>query len=325
MIKDCFPMFKPYLEDQYITDLNYNGKDLWLDHLKEGRLVIVNFMTECEAYKMCLKFSNAVNKNLNLQNPVLEADLNFFRVSIIHPSVTGCISISIRKSTDKLRLKEKQLLEEGYITKSALNFLKYSIQSRSNIMISGLPGSGKTELLKFLTQYISENERVITIEDSYELHYRSLHPNRDCVAIKVNRFFPYEKAIIASLRQRADWILLSEVRGKEITDLLNSASTGTHLMSTIHAQSAKEIPLRMRTMIPSNRDDLRAQIEQLIHVGIHIDIFVAKTGIQRRIREIVVFNDETIEYVYHYHNKKDARKIPELIKERGKLYGVKNT
>lgn len=322
MIYNCFYKLKPYLENEMITDINYNGKDLWLDHLREGRLLISNFMTECEAYKMCLKFSNAVNKNLNLQNPVLEADLNFFRVSIIHPSITGSIAISIRKSTDKLRLNEETMLAKEYISKSALNFLKYCVQSRVNLMISGLPGSGKTELLKFLTQYIHENERVITIEDSYELHYQSLHPNRDCVAIKVNRFFPYEKAIVASLRQRADWILLSEVRGQEIIDLLNSASTGTHLMSTIHAQSAREIPLRMRTMIPSEREDLRSQIEQLIHVGVHIDLYMNEQGIHRRVREIVVFNDKDSEYVYHYSNKRDARKIPDIIKEKGKIYGA---
>lgn len=323
MIESCFPSLIPYLKNERITDLNYNGKDLWLDHLDEGRLIVANFMTECEAYKMCLKFSNAVNKNFNLQNPILEADLGLFRVSVIHPSVCGKISLSIRKSTDHTRLQEAQLIEEEYISKSALNFLKYSIQARSNIMISGLPGAGKTEFLKFLTQYIVAHERVITIEDSYELHYKSLHPNRDSVAMKVNPFFTYENAIKSSLRQRADWILLSEVRGKEVIDLLNSASTGTHLISTIHAQSAKEIPSRIKTMLPSDREDLRARIDKLIHVGVHIDLHVENKGIKRRVREVVVYHEHEVEYVYHYEDKKDARKIPNLIKERGRLYGVK--
>lgn len=321
MMNFDFGILNEFTENPKVTDINFNGTDLWVDHLDYGRTYHQEFMTHHEIMKLCEKLANAVNRPLNVQTPILEADLDALRISIVHPSVSKKVSLSIRKSHHKLRFTENEILETNYISKSALNFLKYAIKARSNIMISGLPGAGKTELLKFLTQFIEDKQRVITIEDSYEIHYRSLHPSRDAICMKTNRYFNYRQAIKASLRQRADWILLSEVRGDEVVDLVNTISTGTHLVSTIHAQSAAQIPERLSALLPSQYEGLRKNLEDLIDVGVHIDVFVSETGIVRRVREIVVFDQNEVLNVYHYKNKKDARKIPNLIKEKASLYG----
>lgn len=316
-----FGLLEEFIIDPKITDINFNGNDLWVDHLEKGRIYYDEYMTHHEITRLCDQLANEVNKPFNVQSPILEADLDSLRISIVHPSVTKKISLSIRKSHHQLRFTETKILNDGYISKSALNFLKYAVEARANIMISGLPGAGKTELLKFLTQYIDANHRVITIEDSYELHYRSLHPNRDVVSMKTNQYFNYHQAIKASLRQRADWILLSEIRGDEVVDLVNTVSTGTHLISTIHAQSAHQIPNRLSSLLPSDYEGLRKNLETLIDIGVHIDVFVKEEGIERRVREIVVFDGDEKEIVYHYKDKKDARKIPQLIKEKSSLYG----
>lgn len=316
-----FGVLREFTSDSNITDINFNGTDLWVDHLEYGRRYHQEYMSHQEIMKLCEKLANAVNRPLNVQTPILEADLDSLRISIVHPSVSKKVSLSIRKSHHKLRFNEEEILEGNYISKSALNFLKYSMSARANMMISGLPGAGKTELLKFLTQFIEDKQRVITIEDSYEIHYRSLHPHRDAISMKTNRYFNYRQAIKASLRQRADWILLSEVRGDEVVDLVNTVSTGTHLISTIHAQSARQIPERMAALLPSQYEGLRKNLEDLIDVGVHIDVFVNETGILRRIREIVVFDQGEVIEVYHYKSKKDARRIPTLIKEKSSLYG----
>lgn len=321
MMSFDFGILNEFTSDSMITDINFNGTDLWVDHLEYGRRYHQEYMSHHEIMKLCEKLANAVNRPLNVQSPVLEADLDSLRISIVHPSVAKKVSLSIRKSHHQLRFNENDILDSEYVSKSALNFLKYAIHARSNLMISGLPGAGKTELLKFLTQFIESKQRVITIEDSYEIHYRSLHPNRDAISMKTNRYFNYRQAIKASLRQRADWILLSEVRGDEVVDLVNTVSTGTHLISTIHAQSARQIPERMSALLPSQYEGLRKNLENLIDVGVHIDVFFSKSGIVRRIREIVVFDQAEIIEVYHYRNKKDARKIPRLIKEKSSLYG----
>ncbi len=208
---------------------------------------------------------------------------------------------------------------------SALKFLKYCVRSRCNIMVSGLPGSGKTELVKFLTSFISDDERVISIEDSYELRYQNLHPHRDCVSLKVNERFDYDDALKASLRQRPNWILVSEIRGKEVRNLLNSVSTGTYLLSTIHAKNAREIPLRMLYMMEDV--DLSSQVVldrlyEAIDIGVHIDLRMDEHGIHRYVREIVFFDEGESHDVYHYKNMKLVRAIPSGVKERAALFGV---
>lgn len=308
-----------------ITDINYNGKDVWIDHLLKGRVHYEDFASYETFYNLCVRFSNLVNLPFNQHHPLLESDFDDLRISIIHPSVSGRLSLSIRKTPSLMRMSEESMLEQDYITKSGLKFLKYIVQSRCNIMISGMPGAGKTELLKFLTKYIPVHERVISIEDSYEVRYQDLHPNRDCVSLKINERFGYEEAIKASLRQRPNWILVSEIRGREVRDLLNSIATGTHLISTIHAKNAHEIPKRLLNMIPNadlSSKQLLEQLKEVIDVGIHIDIIVKESGIKRFIREIVVYHQDGPIVVYHHIQKKLVRSLPESIKERAQLFGV---
>lgn len=303
MMKADFPfsIFEPYLSNRQVTDINYNGQDLWIDHLKRGRIVVYNFLDEAKVMQACVRFSNLVNLHFNFQTPLLEADYEDIRVSILHPSVSGKLSVSIRKTPSFMRIKEETILENGYITKDALDYLKEAVMNLSNIMVSGLPGAGKTEFIKFLTLFIDANARVITIEDSRELHYEDLHPTRDSVSLKVSEGFDYEQAIKASMRQRPNWLLVSEVRGSEVNDLLKSISTGTHLLSTIHAKSAKDIPKRMLYMmegIDKSSSSFLAQLYDAIDIGVHIEHRVSSEGVVRYIREIVEFRNQDVITIY---------------------------
>lgn len=299
--------------------------DLWIDDLVRGRLVHRNFSSHEIIWRMCSRLSNIVNLPFNQQHPVLETDLNDLRISVIHPSVTRFLSVSIRKTTFKLRLSESYIESSSYMSISALKFLKYAVRSKCNILVSGLPGAGKTELIKFLAGYISRDERIITIEDSYELHLKQIYPPLDTVEIKVDDRFNYSQAIKASLRQRPNWLLLSEVRGAEIVDLLRCISTGASVMSTVHARSAMEIPDRIQQMTPINATEYinEQKIFDAINIGIHIDLKISSAGIQRYVREIVVYTREGHYRLYTFKGKRLQSKIPELIKEKAELYGVK--
>ena len=323
-----FDILSDFLSDVLITDINYNGKDLWIDHLAKGRVTHLNYASHDLFMNVCARFANAVNLPFNAHSPLLESDFKDLRVSIIHPSVGGRLSLSIRKTPMSMRMSEEKIIEESYMSLSALKFLRYVVSARCNVMISGMPGAGKTELLKFLTQYISPEDRVISIEDSYEIRYQQLHPNRDCVSMRVSERFSYDDAIKASLRQRPNWVLLSEVRGAEVLNLLNSVSTGTHLISTIHAKNAFEIPRRLLYMLPNadlSSEILMRNIQETIDIGIHIDLQVSDSGIRRYVREIVSFSKDDPVLVYHFQTKKLVRGLPEQIKERGQLFGVKFT
>lgn len=321
-----FDALEYYVLQDRITDLNYNGKDLWVDDIDQGRYVVENFSTYEKMVQLMMRFSNYVNMLINDHEPVLETDYQNLRVSILHESVCGVYSMSIRKTSYEIRIQEESIEETEYMSKSCLKFLKYAVQSKCNIVVSGLPGSGKTEMIKFLTQFIPDADRVITIEDSSEIHYNTLHPHRDCVAVKVNAHLNYAQAIKASLRQRPNWIMLSEARGEEVIDLMASISTGTHIMSTIHARSAQEIPMRFLHMMPGadlESERLMERIHDMIDIGIHMEQRITSTGSHRYVHEIVVFQKKEAIPIYHVSQKKLSTKIPLEIKERAAKYGVR--
>lgn len=325
--KFTFVGLENYIEDELITDINYNGRDLWCDHLKKGRFSVQSFMNEDHFLKLCMRFANYVNKPFNALNPILEADYEYLRVSMIHPHIANHLSLSIRKVTPKIRMDEKSMIDEKYISKDGLKFLKYCVKSHLNIMISGLPGSGKTELLKFLTQFVDDKSRAITIEDNYEINYDQLHPFKDSVTLRVNERFNYDEAIKCCMRQKPNWILVSETRGEEVVDLLKCVATGSHLISTIHARSAHEIPRRMALMMPQvfhSQQDIESQVMEHIDIGIHIDLKIdQEEGIKRYIREIVAYNQSEIELIYNFKTKRSIKTIPKTLKDRGRLYEQK--
>jgi len=288
-----FGLLQTYVEDGMITDINYNGSQLWVDHLKKGRYPIEPFEAHDFMQSLVYKIANYVNLPFNTTSPVLEAETKDLRISILHPSVArGGLSISLRKTPSFCRLHDKTTGITTYAPSWAIDYLKEAVQHRLNIMVSGLPGSGKTELVKYLMESIQAHERVITIEDTLELRYGDMYPKKDHVMLKVQEHFSYEMAIKTSLRQRPDWICISEVRGKEIIHLLQSVSTGTSLISTIHAESAQAIPFRMMMMMPGyqmTNQSLNTLIHDTLDVGIHLELVSSSKGIKRRIKEIVLY------------------------------------
>ena len=106
------------------------------------------------------------------------------------------------------------------------------VRTKMNFMFGGEPGAGKTECAKFFMQFIPADERVITIEDSLEIHYRDINPEADAVEIRVGADFSYTDAIKASLRMNPKWLVLSEARSTEVTSLLEAWSTGVFGITT---------------------------------------------------------------------------------------------
>ena len=294
-MKELFYLFQSYLDDPDITDVNYNGRMLWLDHLKKGRYRDDTFCDD-EIEQFCFQVANRLNLPFNVTNPLLEAETEDMRISILHPSVSKSgISISIRKTPAVQRLSRSMLIKEKYAPAALLDFLKLAVQKGCNIMVGGLPGVGKTELIKFLASYIPSHQRIITIEDTLELRHHIIHPASDCVALKVNERFKYSDAIKASLRQKPDWLLVSEIRSHEVVYLLEAVSTGAHLLSTIHCSQAASIPKRMIQMFPDGYAQLEAKLEMMyeaVDIGVYLQASVTDNGIRRQIAEAVVFTNE---------------------------------
>lgn len=289
-----FEFLNPYVNNDLITDVNYNGKTLWLDHLDLGRYQVEIKIDKALVEALCYKIANQANKQFNNSYPILESETTDLRISILHKSIAASgYSISIRKTPPIMRLNDELLIKQSYATQQLLEFLKGLVKRRANILISGLPGVGKTELLKYLTNFIADNERVITIEDNLEIRFRNIHPTKDGIMLQVNHVADYRALIKASLRQRPDWLLVSEVRGDEVVELLLALSTGASLISTIHAVDAKSITKRMLHMFPGNEitnEKLLYNIHENIDYGISIKSTVSEFGISRYIDEVVKFS-----------------------------------
>lgn len=298
--KEYFGPLWKFVSNSEITDIDYNGRELWLtsiynDRYQANKDFVDEFMTPAFVEQFSAKIANCVSKQFNKMNPELEAETSDLRVTIVHESVARSgRTISIRKTPPVVRLTEERAIAEGYCPEEVLTFLKNCVQCGLNMVIVGEPGSGKTELIKFLSQYIPANQRVITIEDTLEIRYNEINPGKDCVELKVNEeVFDYEKALKACLRMNPQWIILSEARSKEVKYLLQSWSTGISGMTTMHADDARKIPERIMNMLGSgwDADRLERDIYYAIDLGILIRRKLTKQGTIRYIDQIAVYDD----------------------------------
>lgn len=290
----------PYLMSDEVTDINWNGRQLWIDDLKKGRYLSEDVLSETFVERLAVLLSNVSGMPFNRMNPVLEAETEELRISIVHGSVAHSgITVSLRKIPPVRRMQKKEMVESGYCSKEVCCFLTNCIRAHCSIVICGLPGAGKTELLKFLTQFIPESERVITIEDVLEIHLSKLNPGHDSIEMKVAENFNYTAAIRASLRQLPKWIVLSEARSEEVRYLLESLSTGTCGITTIHTDDVRNIPDRMKNMAGGTEDTERIVNDtfRFVDVGILVKSFTNSEGkIERKIEQIAVFDRYGIEW-----------------------------
>lgn len=272
------PLWKLVTSDD-ITDIDYNGREIWITNIYNERYRADNEFVEKNitvefVEQFTQRIANLVSRQFNKLNPELEAETSSLRVTILHESIcnTGR-SISIRKTPPLIRMDAQKALRENFCSKRVLSLLMSCVQIGANFVICGNPGVGKTECIKFLSQYIPANERVITIEDTLEIRYAATNPQKDCIELKVSeQLFDYEAAIKACLRLNPQWIMLSEARSKEVKYLLQSWSTGVSGMTTIHTDDVRNIPDRILNMLENRNDADRMEndIYQAIDVGILI-------------------------------------------------------
>ena len=262
-----------------ITDIDICNREVYFTDVEGRRMKLKSPIKRDFEMQFCVKIANLMQKNFNRMNPLLEAETDTLRISILHESVSmGGRSISIRKSLPAIRYTAEDAIESGLFTEATYEFLTKAVKSGQNFVICGEPGAGKTELAKFLASHISGSERIITIEDNLEWHLKKFNPESDIVELKVEREkdkgFSYHDAIRASLRQNPKWLMLSETRGEEAKYLIEAWSTGIHGITTIHTDDAEKIPERILTMI-GNPNDVR-RLENQIYNEIDIGILIAR-------------------------------------------------
>ena len=286
-----FGPLKEYLENDDVTDISYsNNGQVWLKTLSKGIFRIDNpAINNVFIEKLAFQCSNVMGKSFNAAHPFLDSESAELRMNFVHDSIAkNGIACVIRKTPAKIRLERNKILNEKYITEDILDFLITCVHGHCNIIVCGETGSGKTEFVKFLAANTLENEKLITIEDTLELHLDRIYPNRDIVAMKTNNIASYSDVLVTCMRQNPKWILLSEVRSAEaIMAVRNSISSGHYILSTIHADKASSIPNRMYSLLETNQDieQFLKSIYRYIQLGVYIRGYQDKNT-KKFVREI---------------------------------------
>lgn len=292
-----FGLFKPLIDNDDITDISYcNHGQIWVRSLTEGsKRVEIEGLNDAFVEKLAFQCSNVMGTTFNNAKPFLDAESTELRLNFVHDSIaTNGIAVVIRKTPAKIRLNREKLLSEDYFTANIHDILMKCVEGHCNIMVSGETGSGKTEFVKYLASHTKENEKIITIEDTLELHLDRIFPHRDIVAMKTNNVASYSEVLVTCMRQNPKWILLSEVRSAEaVTAVRNSISSGHNILSTIHADKASAIPYRMYSLLESDIDvdQFLNTIYRYIQLGVHIKAYYSKEygKFHREVDEVVEF------------------------------------
>ena len=285
------------LKNDDITDISYsNGGQLWLKTLSRGIFRVENdVINDTFMEKLAFQCSNVMGKTFNMAHPFLDAESAELRLNFVHDSIArNGIACVMRKTPAKIRLEKEKIIADQYITRDINDFLMKCIEGHCNIIVCGETGSGKTELVKYLASHIKENEKVITIEDTLELHLDRIFPHRDIVAMKTNNIASYSEVLVTCMRQNPKWILLSEVRSAEaVLAVRNSISSGHYILSTIHADKAEAIPSRMYSLLETNQDiaQFLASIHRYVQLGIYVRGYQDKEtkSFRREISGVVEF------------------------------------
>ncbi len=301
-----------------VTDMMIWDDEIWVTDIHKGhfRYDLSDYQpAEIEEMKQTVirlprQIAMRMKMSFNESDPILDgeglfAGIGQLRFNAIHENLTANskIALAIRKSIHRLRINADIMLETGYADQSFLNLMAVLVDCGCNIIIAGQTGSGKTELLRYLARFIRTNQAVITIEDTLESYLKDLYPQSNVLALKSSSTVNIGALLRPCLRQNPDWICVSETRGREVIYLLEAVSTGHCLLSTVHTDSAVNIPLRMLEMSGiegENRAMLYQQIFNHIDIGIYISYRNDQQGSHRRIGQVCEFYlDANLQPVCH--------------------------
>jgi pilus assembly protein CpaF len=246
---------EPFMKDPSISDVLVNThKQIYVERHGKMELTEAAFKDEAHLRRVIDKIVSAVGRRIDESCPMVDARLpDGSRVNaIIPPLAIDGPMLSIRRfAVDALELED--LINLGTLPIEIGELLKLIVKAKLNILVSGGTGVGKTTFLNVLSRFIPDNERIVTIEDSAELHLKQEHvvrletrpPNIEDKGEVTQR-----DLVRNSLRMRPDRIIVGEVRGSEVLDMFQAMNTGHDgSLSTIHANSPRDALMRLETLV----------------------------------------------------------------------------
>jgi pilus assembly protein CpaF len=273
---------EPLMQDPTVSDILVNGsKEVYVERRGKLERTHVIFRDDAHLLQVIERIVSAVGRRVDESSPMVDARLpDGSRVNAIIPplALDGPV-LSIRRfAADPYRMTD--LIEFGTLTPELAEILRAAVQARLNILVSGGTGAGKTTLLNVLSNAIPNTERIVTIEDSAELQLQQEHvvrvetrpPNIEGQGAVTQR-----DLVRNALRMRPDRIVVGEVRGPEVLDMLQAMNTGHDgSLCTVHANSTRDALSRLETMVlmagvalpvRAMRDYIASALDLVIHLA----------------------------------------------------------
>jgi len=276
---------EPLLQDPDISDILVNTyRQVYVEKFGKLHLTEARFKDDHHLRKIIDKIVSAVGRRIDESVPMVDARLaDGSRVNAIIPplAIDGSI-LSIRRfAVDPLELED--LIKLKSLTPEIGELLKGIVRAKLNVLISGGTGTGKTTTLNVLSRFVPAEERIVTIEDSAELQMKQEHVVRletRPANIEGKGEITQRELVKNSLRMRPDRIIVGEVRGAEVVDMLQAMNTGHDgSLTTIHANSPRDALLRLETLVAISglniqQESIRRYISSALNVIIHISRLV---------------------------------------------------
>ena len=253
---------EPLLAKSTVDEILVNGPhQVYIE--QQGKLTLTNisFKDDQHLRHVINRIVSAVGRRIDESNPMVDARLaDGSRINAIIPplSLNGPV-LSIRRFK-KIPLTDQDFIRLGSMNEKVVEYLRFAVENKLNILISGGTGTGKTTLLNVLSRFISHGDRIITIEDAAELQLQQSHvvrletrpPNIEGKGRVAQR-----DLLRNALRMRPDRIIIGEVRGEEALDMLQAMNTGHEgSLTTVHANSPRDALSRVETMVLMGNSNL---------------------------------------------------------------------
>ena len=300
-IRSDLGILQPFIDDSEVNEIMVNGKDdIFIE--KNGRIIKVDssFAGVGELEEVIRRVAARVHREINELSPIVDARLeDGSRVNAVYKNIALNGPIFTIRKFPEAGFTMEDLIGFGTLTHECAAYLKVLVEDGYNCFISGGTSSGKTTFLNVLTDYIPADERLIVIEDSAELQIRH---NQNIVRMECRNAnvsgrgkIGMDSLIKTSLRMRPDRIIVGEVRGREVMDMINAMNTGHQgSLSTGHGNSIDGMLRRLESMFLEAADfpveAIRSQIAEAIDIMIHLGRLENR---ERKVLEIAeIYSDE---------------------------------
>ncbi len=306
---------RPILDIRGVTDISYNGHDLFYMDNSNGRMKSDIELTSDQATDFIRQIANLTKQQFSYSDPILDVTVDLYRISAIHHSIAlydgeEVTTFSIRVAKKNLQIEDNS----DFFTKPVRELLIHALEKRIPIVIGGETSSGKTELQKYLISKLPRNERVVVIDQVSELDYCHEYAKCDLTIWQSNserKKVTTDSLLSVSLRNNPDWIIVAETRGEEVINILNSVMTGHSIITTIHSTDAYSIPEKIALMSMMSDKELSYQ-SVLQDVYYHLPLYVytkrevINGKIKRFVDSILYITSDGEKHILYDKSKKDC-------------------